>query len=106
MHVVYRMNFYHSIEGVTLNSFPVVDIVSSVMLAASGDLELHRIINIVLQALHKSNSVLASKQRILARRLLSSPPPWVAENVDVWTPEGESCVTHVVHRPRFSRHRL
>src|SRR6516164_834403 len=84
----------------------------SVVLGRGDHLEVLRII--ALQAGHKGDAQLRGQEGILTVGFLASPPTWVAENVDVGRPEGESVVDAViivslrlaVLGPRLSRNNL
>lgn len=56
-----------------------------------------------LKPLDELNREGRGDHRVLAGRLLASPPPGVPENVDVRSPEGQPALTHIVHRPRLRR---
>lgn len=75
---------------------PFIKIISSVMLAASG--EHHRsTINIALETSHIVNGVGGHHKRILAGSLLASAPTRITEDVDIGSPEGEPSLAEVVH---------
>lgn len=63
------------------------------MLCAGGGF---KILALSLQALDKRRSKGRRKKRVLAIGFVSSAPPGVAENVDIWTPKGKSLVYIVV----------
>src|SRR5687767_3029624 len=63
----------------------------SVVFRSRNDLEITRVV--ALQTAHELNTKLRGEVRILAVRLLPSPPARIAKNVDVWTPESQALVT-------------
>ena len=84
-----KVNYYHCIEVITICAFPVIQIVGSVVFAAGSNFKSVRVTIIpLLQASDVASSVLAGKQRVLSGSLLTSPPSWVSENVDIGRPIG------------------
>lgn len=84
-----KVNYYHSIEVITICAFPIIQIVSSVVFAAGGNFKSVRITVVpLLQASDVASGVLAGEQRVLPGSLLASAPSGVSENVDIGRPIG------------------
>lgn len=63
-----------------------------------------------LQPIQQRADVAGNVEGVLAGRLLSSPPPWILERVDVGGPRINSKASRIAERPRLGtdnlRHRL
>lgn len=72
-----------------MDSFPVIQIIGSEMLAASRELkaavwEMAAFKGVALDPSDKRDCKLARDQGVLSGGLLAAAPPWIPENVDVW----------------------
>eukprot|EP00050_Salpingoeca_kvevrii_P017653 m.67088 g.67088 ORF g.67088 m.67088 type:complete len:373 (+) comp7653_c0_seq1:1196-2314(+) len=86
---------------VAIHAVPVFQVVVKVVLAAARGLEVVHILAL-LEARDKVGRVLARSVGILARCLLAAAPAWIADNVDVRSPEGEAGMAGVVEGAGFS----
>lgn len=93
---------YLCIEMEAIVSFPVVKVVGSEMLAASGHLQ-HGVGPAVglLKASYVTGRVFSSNKWVLSRGLLSSAPPGVPKYVDVGAPIRQPTHASIIHRTRL-----
>ncbi len=75
--------------------------VCGVVLATGRDFEVVGILPF-LHVTHKVLGVLGSEVGVFSRRLLTATPPWVPEDIDVWSPEGQARSVDVVEGTRFA----
>lgn len=98
------MHVYLGVEMEAIDASPVIQIIGSVVFAASGDLQLVSLW--LLEAPNVADCVLPSQNWILTRSLLPTAPPWVPKYVHVWAPVGQPCEPPIVHGSSLVGHHL
>lgn len=84
------------IERVPVEGAPLLEVVRGVVLAAGGEHE-GAVVALGLEAGDVLDGVGGGEGGVLAGGLLAAAPAGVAEDVDVWGPEGEAGLGGVVH---------
>lgn len=83
---------YHCIEVEAIHSFPIIQVIRSVVFAAGCNLKpVGVFVFTLLQASDIARCIFAREQWILSWSLLASTPSGIPEYVHIWGPIGQPC---------------